>query len=80
MKNSLLVVTDSGEIQEETAFLNISCLTLRENIERPITVELGTNQLIGFDRDLLKNKINKIMKGKINNGYIPELWDGKASN
>lgn len=80
MKNALLVVTDSGGIQEETTFLNIPCLTLRENTERPITVELGTNQLIGFDMDLLKNKINEIMKGKINDGNIPELWDGKASN
>ena len=53
--NASIVITDSGGIQEETTFLQIPCITVRENTERPITVELGTNQLIGFDMDLLKN-------------------------
>ena len=79
MKNSLLVVTDSGGIQEETTYLNIPCLTLRENTERPVTVELGTNQLIGCDMDILITKINEIITDRSCYGKIPELWDGKSS-
>jgi UDP-N-acetylglucosamine 2-epimerase (non-hydrolysing) len=74
------VITDSGGIQEETTYLDIPCITVRENTERPITLSLGTNQLIGKDyykiRDLINNAIN--IK-KRSNAVIP-LWDGKASD
>ena len=79
MKQSLVVVTDSGGIQEETTYLNIPCLTLRENTERPITLEIGTNHLIGLDMNKLKLKIKEIINDKSSKGNIPELWDGKAS-
>ena len=79
MKHSLLVITDSGGIQEETTYLNIPCLTLRENTERPITLEIGTNHLIGLDMNKLILKMKEIISDKSIKGNIPALWDGKAS-
>jgi len=79
IKNSLVVITDSGGIQEETTYLNIPCLTLRENTERPITINMGTNKLIGLDMVRLQNEITEITNGKIKQGKNPPLWDGKAS-
>lgn len=61
MMNSRIILTDSGGIQEEASFLKIPILTLRENTERPITIELGTNELIGTDFDKLKNLLDKIL-------------------
>ncbi len=72
------VITDSGGIQEETTYLGIPCLTLRENTERPITVSLGTNTLIGRDREKLRIELERILSGKAKKGSIPPLWDGKA--
>ena len=72
------VITDSGGIQEETTVLQIPCLTLRKNTERPETVSLGTNELIP-DLSLLKNNLKKIATGQWKKGTIPELWDGKTS-
>jgi UDP-N-acetylglucosamine 2-epimerase (non-hydrolysing) len=72
------VITDSGGIQEETTVLQIPCLTLRKNTERPETISLGTNELIP-DLSLLKNNMNKIVSGQWKKGTIPELWDGKTS-
>lgn len=72
------VITDSGGIQEETTFLGIPCLTLRENTERPITVTLGTNILIGKDLHRLRSEIVKIRAGDAKKGQVPPLWDGKA--
>jgi UDP-N-acetylglucosamine 2-epimerase (non-hydrolysing) len=74
-----LVITDSGGIQEETTFLGIPCLTIRENTERPVTMEIGTNIVIGQDIVRLKNEVYKILDGKAKKGRIPPLWDGKAS-
>jgi len=77
MKNAKAVITDSGGIQEETTWLGIPCFTIRENTERPITVLIGTNQLIGLDY----GKIPLVIKNssKISNRKIPDLWDGRAS-
>ena len=80
MKQSLVIITDSGGIQEETTYLKIPCLTLRENTERPITIEIGTNQLIGMDMNLLKSKVDEILNGRTIQGNIPPLWDGKTSS
>jgi len=73
------MLTDSGGLQEETTALNIPCLTLRENTERPITVSIGTNCLVGPDTDLLKKEAKNILLGRFKTGAIPDLWDGKAS-
>ena len=79
IKNSKIVITDSGGIQEETTFLKIPCLTLRKNTERPITVELGTNILCGDNYSFVKKEINKILNGKSKIGKIPKLWDGNSA-
>ena len=80
MKNSLGVITDSGGIQEETTFLKIPCVTLRENTERPETISIGTNEMIGEDLNLLARSIEKIIAGQWKNGAIPAFWDGQASH
>jgi UDP-N-acetylglucosamine 2-epimerase (non-hydrolysing) len=74
-----VVITDSGGIQEETTYLGVPCLTLRRNTERPITVELGTNILIGDDMARLGTELSKILAGNAKRGTIPPLWDGSAS-
>ena len=79
MKNASVVVTDSGGIQEETTYLGIPCLTVRENTERPITISLGTNQLIGKDYHKLPNLVNTSISEREKANTIPPLWDGKAS-
>ena len=73
-----VVITDSGGIQEETTYLGIPCLTLRANTERPITVELGTNILVGNDESRLDAELGNILAGKGKKGAIPPLWDGHA--
>ncbi len=73
------VLTDSGGIQEETTYLGVPCLTLRENTERPCTIELGTNVLIGNDENKLKVELDKIMQGNFKKSTCPPLWDGKAA-
>jgi len=78
-KNAAVVVTDSGGIQEETTFLGIPCLTVRQTTERPITVEMGTNVLVGQNMNLLKQEIHRVLDGKGKTGSTPPLWDGKAS-
>lgn len=78
--NCLAVITDSGGLQEESTYLGIPCLTLRENTERPVTVDEGTNMLIGRDLDLLSRELDKIMNGNPKEGSIPDLWDGKTSD
>jgi len=77
-RRAALVITDSGGIQEETTFLGIPCLTVRENTERPITVELGTNTLVGRDMERLKIEVSRILSGKAKTGAVPPLWDGRA--
>ena len=78
-KNARVVITDSGGIQEETTYLGTPCLTLRENTERPITVTLGTNVLIGRDWELLRNAFHAALDGGRKPPCRVPLWDGKAS-
>jgi UDP-N-acetylglucosamine 2-epimerase (non-hydrolysing) len=73
-----VVITDSGGIQEETTYLGVPCLTLRENTERPVTVSLGTNVLVGRDPDKLRSELSRILAGNAKKGTIPPLWDGHA--
>jgi UDP-N-acetylglucosamine 2-epimerase (non-hydrolysing) len=73
------VITDSGGIQEETTFLGIPCLTVRENTERPITVELGTNVLVGRDMNRLRAELTRVLSGDVKHRSVPPLWDGQAS-
>ena len=73
-----VVITDSGGIQEETTYLGIPCLTLRENTERPVTVSLGTNVLVGRDPDKLRSELLLVLAGKAKKGTVPPLWDGHA--
>jgi len=73
------VITDSGGIQEETTFLNIPCLTVRENTERPITVSMGTNTLVGRDIPRLRTELEALLAGKTKRGKVPPLWDGHAA-
>lgn len=73
-----LVITDSGGIQEETTFLGIPCLTVRKNTERPITVSLGTNVLVGQDMMRLEREVDRVLNGCFKTGTTPPLWDGKA--
>ncbi|MGD0626640.1 MAG: UDP-N-acetylglucosamine 2-epimerase (non-hydrolyzing) [Thermodesulfobacteriota bacterium] len=77
--HAMLVITDSGGIQEETTFLRVPCLTMRENTERPITVKLGTNILVGQDMEKLKREVYRILNGEVKQGSVPPLWDGKTS-
>lgn len=79
INNAELIITDSGGIQEESTFLGVQCITLRNSTERPVTVEVGTNQLLGNDLEKAKFTAFEILNGKIKQGNIPELWDGKAS-
>ncbi|MCH8003676.1 MAG: UDP-N-acetylglucosamine 2-epimerase (non-hydrolyzing) [Nanoarchaeota archaeon] len=80
MANSKLVLTDSGGIQEETTVLGVPCITLRNNTERPVTVEQGTNFLVSTDKDKIVQKSMEVIDDKINiKNKIPELWDGKAA-
>ncbi len=79
LSNAKLIITDSGGIQEETTYEKIPCLTLRPNTERPITVEIGSNILIPFEINIIRNYINKITNGEFKKSSIPELWDGNAS-
>jgi UDP-N-acetylglucosamine 2-epimerase (non-hydrolysing) len=77
-KKAMVVVTDSGGIQEETTYLGVPCLTVRENTERPVTVELGTNVLVGRDMQLLRTAVRNILDGHGKRGQVPPLWDGHA--
>jgi UDP-N-acetylglucosamine 2-epimerase (non-hydrolysing) len=79
MDSAAVLITDSGGIQEETTFLQIPCLTLRENTERPITIEVGTNQLCGNDLESVVSRCFDVMDGKAKRGNVPELWDGHAA-
>ena len=73
------MITDSGGIQEETTFLGVPCMTVRENTELPVTVSVGTNILVGQDMGCLRSEVDKILAHDGKKGSIPALWDGKAS-
>lgn len=78
-KDCTVMLTDSGGLQEETTALGVPCLTLRQNTERPVTVGMGTNILIGNDMGKLRLEVKKVLNGEKKNGLVPDLWDGKAS-
>ncbi|MFH1897587.1 MAG: UDP-N-acetylglucosamine 2-epimerase (non-hydrolyzing) [Candidatus Desantisbacteria bacterium] len=79
MNKAQFVLTDSGGIQEETTVLGVSCLTLRENTERPVTVEVGTNMVIGTEQKKIIEESKKLINGYKKSGTIPEYWDGKTA-
>ncbi|WP_339839795.1 UDP-N-acetylglucosamine 2-epimerase (non-hydrolyzing) [uncultured Maribacter sp.] len=79
VKHSKAVITDSGGITEETTVMGVPCLTLRDNTERPETVTMGTNELIGTNPKNIKPALDKLFNGQWKTGGIPQLWDGKAA-
>jgi UDP-N-acetylglucosamine 2-epimerase (non-hydrolysing) len=79
MSNCKAVLTDSGGIQEETTFLQVPCLTMRNNTERPITVELGTNRIVGLEHSKILSYLKDIIGGSEQDVSIPPLWDGLAA-
>lgn len=79
MMDARFVMTDSGGIQEETTALGVPCLTLRDNTERPITVDEGTNQLVGSDPEALRRAARRVLDGEAKAGRVPALWDGRAA-
>jgi UDP-N-acetylglucosamine 2-epimerase (non-hydrolysing) len=78
IKDATVVITDSGGIQEETTVLQVPCVTLRDNTERPVTVNIGTNYLIGTEPSQIMETVSNILKGNGKQGKIPPLWDGHA--
>ena len=78
-RHAVVVITDSGGVQEETTYLEVPCLTMRSNTERPVTVNMGTNVLVGQDPRLLDSELTRILEGGAKKGSIPPLWDGRAS-
>lgn len=78
-QRATLVITDSGGVQEETTFLKVPCLTVRESTERPVTVITGTNVLVGRDMARLSEGIERVLSGHSKKGEIPPLWDGHAA-
>ncbi len=79
LSQSTMVVTDSGGIQEETTVLGVPCLTVRENTERPVTIECGTNRLVGNDPEKLIQAAMQVLDGPAHPGRVPDLWDGQAA-
>ena len=78
VRGAVLVITDSGGVQEETTYLGIPCLTLRNTTERPITITQGTNQLVTCE--ILAEKVNSILRGEWQHGVRPDLWDGYTAS
>jgi UDP-N-acetylglucosamine 2-epimerase (non-hydrolysing) len=79
MKHARVVVTDSGGIQEETTCLGIPCVTVRENTERPVTVEVGTNIVAGTEPERIRAAIHRQLRGQVTGGAVPVKWDGRAA-
>lgn len=79
LAEAAFVVTDSGGVQEEATVFRVPCLTLRENTERPVTVEMGTNTLIGREPGRICREVGEILAGRGKRGAVPPLWDGRAS-
>jgi UDP-N-acetylglucosamine 2-epimerase (non-hydrolysing) len=78
-RRAAVVITDSGGIQEETTFLRVPCLTLRTSTERPITVSIGSNVLVGEDLARLREETSRALRGQAKQGGVPPLWDGQAA-
>lgn len=78
-KDAALVLTDSGGLQEETTALGVPCFTVRENTERPITVEVGSNTMVGTSREGILEAFGRFRAGELKQGKVPELWDGRAA-
>ena len=78
-QHAAVVITDSGGIQEETTFLGVPCITVRENTERPVTVDVGTNVLVGRDVRRILVEVKKVLGGNWKSGLIPPLWDGHTA-
>jgi UDP-N-acetylglucosamine 2-epimerase (non-hydrolysing) len=79
VKQSAFILTDSGGIQEESTYLQVPCLTLRPNTERPVTVTVGSNELVPFDIPTIMNYIEQIINGTYKRGAIPPMWDGNTT-
>jgi len=79
VEHALGIITDSGGITEETTVMGVPCITLRNNTERPETITIGTNELIGTDSKAIKPYLIKLLNRQWKKGQIPELWDGKSS-
>ena len=79
MDNAAAIVTDSGGVQEESTYLQVPCLTLRPNTERPATISIGTNELHDLQPDVIAQRVEDILCGDYKRGKIPPLWDGKAA-
>ena len=78
-KDAAVVLTDSGGLQEETTALGVPCITIRENTERPVTIDEGTNVLVGTDPARIVAEVRKVLRGEGKQGRRPHLWDGKAA-
>lgn len=79
IKNSKMVITDSGGVQEETTFLQKPCITLRPNTERPVTTEIGSNTLMEFNVEKIMETVDRINSNNYKQGEVPKLWDGKST-
>jgi UDP-N-acetylglucosamine 2-epimerase (non-hydrolysing) len=78
-KDAVCVITDSGGLQEETTALKVPCITMRESTERPITAQVGSNEVIGTNTDRLKTLFESALQGQWKESRVPQLWDGKAA-
>ena len=76
VESSFAVLTDSGGVTEEATIMNVPCMTLRENAERPETIKYGTNELLGNDPKSLEVAFQKLWNGEWKTGKVPPLWDG----
>jgi UDP-N-acetylglucosamine 2-epimerase (non-hydrolysing) len=79
VQNAKGVITDSGGITEETTVMGVPCLTMRDSTERPETVIMGTNELVGSDHNKLEPALARLMAGQWKKGAIPEKWDGRSA-
>jgi UDP-N-acetylglucosamine 2-epimerase (non-hydrolysing) len=79
VSDAMGVITDSGGVQEESTYLGIPCVTMRDNTERPVTVEIGTNVLAGTNIENVKAAVDALVQGRHKRGTVPDLWDGSAA-
>jgi len=80
VKHAMAVITDSGGITEETTVMGVPCLTLRDTTERPETVTIGTNELVGTDPEAIVPALTRVLAGRWKSGSVPEKWDGHAAS